>query len=86
MATRSKSLGPGAAPGPDRGHGRWEDAIAGLVRRAQAAGRVHADADPAETGMVLLGALQGGTVLAHLQRSEVPLASALDAVIGQLAA
>jgi TetR/AcrR family transcriptional repressor of nem operon len=65
---------------------RWEDAIAGLVRRAQAAGRVHADADPAEAGMVLLGALQGGTVLAHLQRSEVPLASALDAVIGHLAA
>jgi hypothetical protein len=56
------------------------------VRRAQAAGRVHADADPAEAGMVLLGALQGGTVLAHLQRSEVPLASALDAAIGHLAA
>ncbi len=47
---------------------RWEDAIAGLVRRAQAAGRVHADADPAEAGTVLLGALQGGTVLAHMQR------------------
>jgi hypothetical protein len=47
---------------------------------------VHADADPVEAGMALLGALQGGTILAHMQRSEVPLASALDAVLGRLAA
>jgi AcrR family transcriptional regulator len=65
---------------------RWQDAIAGLVRRAQVAGRVPADADPAEAGMALLGALQGGTILACMQRSEVPLASALDAVLGRLAA
>jgi TetR/AcrR family transcriptional regulator, transcriptional repressor for nem operon len=65
---------------------RWQDALADLVRRSQAAGRVRADADPAQAGTVLLGALQGGTVLAHMWRSEAPLASALDAVIDPLAA
>jgi hypothetical protein len=65
---------------------RWQDALADLVRRAQAAGRVRADADPAQAGTVLLGALQGGTVLAHTRRGEAPPASALDAVIDPLAA
>jgi TetR/AcrR family transcriptional repressor of nem operon len=65
---------------------RWQDAIAELVRRAQLAGRVRADADPAEAGAILLAALQGGTTLAHLRRGEGPLATALDAAIGPLTA
>jgi TetR/AcrR family transcriptional repressor of nem operon len=65
---------------------RWQDAIAELVRRAQLAGRVRADADPAEAGAILLAALQGGTTLAHLRRAEGPLVTALDAAIGPLTA
>jgi len=60
---------------------RWQDAIAGLVARAQQAGRVRAAVDVDSAGRALLAALQGGTILAHLHRDPEPLARALaDAI------
>lgn len=63
---------------------RWQDAIADLVERAIRAGRVRPETDPAAAGSVLLTALQGGTVLAHLRGEPQPLARALDDAVDGL--
>jgi TetR/AcrR family transcriptional regulator, transcriptional repressor for nem operon len=62
----------------------WRAAIAGLVRRAQAAGRVPAGVDADEAATCLLAALEGGTMLANLQRDETPLRTLLDAELRRL--
>jgi TetR/AcrR family transcriptional repressor of nem operon len=60
---------------------RWQGAVAGLVARAQQAGRVRAEVDADAAGRALLTALQGGTILAHLHGEPEPLARALaDAI------
>ena len=61
--------------------GQWRSAVAGLVVRAQWAGRVPLGGDPDEIALVLLCAMQGGTALSHVHRDPRPLMSALDAVL-----
>jgi AcrR family transcriptional regulator len=63
---------------------RWQQSLGDLVRRADAAGALQAGIDPEAAGLALLTAHQGGTILAHLHRSEEPLARALDAAIARL--
>ncbi|MCU1683981.1 MAG: Transcriptional regulator, TetR [Amycolatopsis sp.] len=63
---------------------RWQGVLSDLVSRAQAAGRVRADVDPATAGRALLTALQGGTILAHLHADPAPLAQALADAIAPL--
>lgn len=63
---------------------RWQAAIAALLRRATAAGRLPAATDPDTGGLVLLGALQGGTLLSHLRGEPRPLADALDHALAEL--
>jgi TetR/AcrR family transcriptional regulator, transcriptional repressor for nem operon len=63
---------------------RWQDAISGLVARAQRAGRVDPDTDSAAAALSLLTALQGGIMLAHLRRDPAPLRDALDAAMSPL--
>ena len=63
---------------------RWQQALGDLVRRADAAGLLRPGTDPEAAGLALLTAHQGGTILAHLHRSEEPLARALDDVIARL--
>ncbi|HEX3791564.1 MAG TPA: TetR/AcrR family transcriptional regulator [Pseudonocardiaceae bacterium] len=63
---------------------QWQQAIAGLVTRAVAAGRVHPDTDPVSTALALLTALQGGTMLGCLRGSEHPLAEAIDRVLSTI--
>jgi TetR/AcrR family transcriptional regulator, transcriptional repressor for nem operon len=57
---------------------RWRGAIGALLERARDARHLPADADPVSGSVVLLAALQGGTLLSHLARDPEPLASALD--------
>jgi AcrR family transcriptional regulator len=63
----------------------WRSAIAGLVRRAQRAGRVIDRTDPDEAATCLLAALEGGTMLSNLQHDEGPLRTMLDAELSRLA-
>jgi len=63
---------------------RWQDAISRLVARAQRAGRVDPDTDPATAALSLLTALQGGAMLAHLRRDPAPLRDSLDAAMSPL--
>jgi TetR/AcrR family transcriptional repressor of nem operon len=63
---------------------RWQDAVSGLVARAQHAGRVDPDTDPATAALSLLTALQGGIMLAHLRRDPAPLRDSLDAAMRPL--
>ena len=63
---------------------RWQQALVDLVRRADAAGLLRPGTDPEAAGLALLTAHQGGTTLAHVRRSEEPLARALDDVIARL--
>jgi TetR/AcrR family transcriptional repressor of nem operon len=63
---------------------RWQDAISGLLLRAQRSGRVDPDTDPAAAALSLLTALQGGTMLAHLRRDPAPLRDALDAAMNPM--
>lgn len=64
--------------------GRWQRAIADLVRRAIDAGRVPAHTDADAVGGTLLAALQGGIVLSHLRRDPGPLVAALDSALASI--
>jgi TetR/AcrR family transcriptional regulator, transcriptional repressor for nem operon len=63
---------------------QWRAAIAGLVRRSQAAGGVLLTADPDDAATCLLAALEGGTMLSNLRRDEAPLRTMLDAELSRL--
>lgn len=63
---------------------RWQAAIAALLRRAGAAGRLPATTDPDSGGLVLLSALQGGTLLSHLREEPRRLADALEHALAEL--
>lgn len=60
---------------------QWRSAVVALTSRAQQAGRLLADVDPDEAGLLLLGALQGGMLLAHLQGGQEALERTLDATL-----
>ena len=50
-----------------------------------ALGRLAPDADPHELALATLAALQGGLLLAQIQRDPEPLAAALDAMLKLIA-
>ena len=56
----------------------FADAFAVQLRRAQEDGTLRADADPAALGTFLVATLEGGVLLAKVNRSSAALASALD--------
>jgi TetR/AcrR family transcriptional regulator, transcriptional repressor for nem operon len=65
---------------------RWEASIlAGLVRM-HALGRLVPEADPRQLALAMLAALEGGLLLAQVQRDSEPLAAALDAMLTLIAA
>jgi AcrR family transcriptional regulator len=64
--------------------GRWEKCLVDLVSRARNQGRVRSDADPEDAGRMLLAALEGGTMLAHVHRQSTALERSLDAAIAVL--
>jgi hypothetical protein len=59
-------------------------AIASLAQRAIQARRIRAGTDPSAAGIALLAAVQGGLLLAHLNRDDGPLVEALDRALAQL--
>lgn len=67
------------------GFGRWATTIQGGLREMSAQGRLAADADPDRLGLALLTALQGGLLLAQIERNTKALEAGLDTVIALIA-
>jgi TetR/AcrR family transcriptional regulator, transcriptional repressor for nem operon len=64
---------------------RWEGAIRSGLRGMQARGEL-GSADPDELALATLAALQGGLLLAQVQRDTRPLEVALDAMLDRIQA
>ena len=60
---------------------RWEASITAGLLRMHALGRLAPEADPRQLALALLAALEGGLLLAQIQRDPEPLAAALDAML-----
>jgi hypothetical protein len=63
------------------GFGQWSAAISGGLRRLHAAGHLPDGTDPDDLAVPLLAALQGGLLLAQVQRDTRPLETAVDTVL-----
>ncbi len=64
---------------------RWEAGIMAGLLRMQALGRLGPEADPRKLALATLAALQGGLLLAQIQRDPEPFAAALDAMLTLIA-
>jgi AcrR family transcriptional regulator len=64
---------------------RWAAGIAGGLRRMQDRGELPGGADPDRLAVAVLAALQGGLLLAQVERATEPLEIALDTVIDHIA-
>jgi len=60
---------------------RWEAAIRACLQDMRDGGKLVPAADPGQLATAMLAALQGGLLLAQIERSARPLAAALDAMI-----
>jgi AcrR family transcriptional regulator len=63
------------------GFERWSTAISDGLRALHAAGHLPADVDPDDLAVTLLAVLQGGLLLAQVQRSTRPLETAVDTLL-----
>jgi TetR/AcrR family transcriptional regulator, transcriptional repressor for nem operon len=63
------------------GCSRWEAAIRGCLQGMRDRGQLIATADPGQLAAAMLAALQGGLLLAQIERNVRPLAAALDTMI-----
>jgi len=63
------------------GFGQWSAAISDGLRRLDAAGHLPDGTDPDDLAVTLLAALQGGLILAQVQRDTRPLETAVDTVL-----
>jgi TetR/AcrR family transcriptional repressor of nem operon len=63
------------------GFGQWSAAISDGLRRLHAAGHLPDGIDPDQLAVTLLAALQGGLILAQVQRDTRPLETAVDTVL-----
>jgi AcrR family transcriptional regulator len=63
------------------GCGRWEAAIRACLQGMRDRGQLVPAADPGQLAPAVLAALQGGLLLAQIERSVRPLAAALDVMI-----
>src|ERR1700744_4554882 len=64
---------------------RWEASTTAGLLRMHALGRLAPEADPRQLALALLAALEGGLLLAQVQRDPEPLAAALDAMLTLIA-
>jgi TetR/AcrR family transcriptional repressor of nem operon len=69
-----------------RGFGRWEARIRDGLRAMHARGDLPASANPDDLALATLAALQGGLLLAQVQRETRPLEVALDAMLDRIQA
>jgi TetR/AcrR family transcriptional regulator, transcriptional repressor for nem operon len=60
---------------------RWEASITAGFLRMHQLGRLAPEADPRQLALATLAALEGGLLLAQVQRDPEPLAAALDAML-----
>jgi len=63
------------------GFERWSATISDGLRTLHAAGRIPAGIDPDDLAVTLLAALQGGLLLAQVQRDTRPLETAFDTLL-----
>ena len=63
------------------GFGQWSAAISDGLRRLHAAGHFPGGTNPDDLAVTLLAALQGGLILAQVQRDTRPLETAVDTVL-----
>jgi TetR/AcrR family transcriptional regulator, transcriptional repressor for nem operon len=63
------------------GFDRWSAAISDGLRALNAAGHLPAGIDPDDLGVTLLAALQGGLLLAQVQRDTRPLETVVDTLL-----
>src|SRR5487761_953647 len=63
------------------GFGRWSTAISDGLRALHAAGHLPAGVNPDDLAVTLLAALQGGLLLAQVQRDTRPLETAIDTIL-----
>ena len=63
------------------GFERWSAAIGDGLRALHAAGHLRAGLDPDDLAVTLLAAVQGGLLLAQVQRDTRPLETAVDTVL-----
>jgi AcrR family transcriptional regulator len=63
------------------GFARWSAAIGDGLRALQAAGHLPAGVTPDDLAVTLLAALQGGLLLAQVQRDTRPLETAFDTIL-----
>jgi TetR/AcrR family transcriptional regulator, transcriptional repressor for nem operon len=63
---------------------RWEAAIRGCLHGMRDCGRLVPAADPDQLATALLAALEGGLLLAQIERNTRPLAAALDVMISHV--
>lgn len=63
------------------GFDRWEAALRNGLRTMHANGAIRPDANPDALALATLAALQGGLLLAQIQRDTRPLETALDAML-----
>jgi TetR/AcrR family transcriptional repressor of nem operon len=68
------------------GFARWSAAISDGLRARQAAGHLPAGTSPDDLAVTLLAALQGGLLLAQVQRDTRPLETAVDTILALAAA
>ncbi len=67
------------------GYARWETAISACLTGMRDRGQLSEAADPGELATAVLAALQGGLLLAKVERDVRPLATALDVMISLIA-
>jgi TetR/AcrR family transcriptional regulator, transcriptional repressor for nem operon len=67
------------------GYARWETAISACLTGMRDRGQLSAATDPGPLAIAVLAALQGGLLLAKVERDVRPLAAALDVMISLIA-
>jgi TetR/AcrR family transcriptional regulator, transcriptional repressor for nem operon len=67
------------------GYSRWEAAISACLTGMRDRGQLSAAANPGQLAIAVLAALQGGLLLAKVERDVQPLAAALDVMISLIA-
>ncbi|SFD00356.1 transcriptional regulator, TetR family [Nocardioides terrae] len=64
--------------------GEWQELLAAVLRRVQEAGTLPADASVDQLATGLMGALQGGYMLAQTARDVTPMATSLDMALAYI--
>jgi len=81
LGSQLAETGPEARALVAAGFGRWSAAISVGLRALHAAGPLPAGIDPDDLAVTLLAALQGGLLLAQVERDTRPLETAVDTIL-----